>query len=337
MLLPIHSRPGKGKLPWRPRVITILLALLLCCGALAGCSGNAPEDEWAEETPDQTAGYRRTVLYYQSDDGMMVPVMKLLPWEEGIGKAALNQLVDTEENRLSSTVMGLKNVVPQGVSFVLSISDDAVATLNICNLPDLGSVEAEAAMVTAVVNTLTEFPSIEQVQLEFDGKAKKSLPHGTAVNGVMSALPLNEEPLPVNASSADLQRMILYFPNRSASLNVPVTRYLTGEPTFAAAMEGLVAGPVDDSLRGCFPEGTQVLSATILDDAATVNFSKEFASISDTPELEAVALETMQLTAKQFGSIANVVVQVDGKEYQAASSETMAMPLYANEFRTDGE
>jgi germination protein M len=95
--------------------------MILLCVFIAvvfgGCSrfGGAPDGtcgNTVEEHPEDTAlaGLRQTTLYYQSDDGMIVPVMKLLPWEEGIGRAALNQLVDTDENRLAATAMGLKTL-----------------------------------------------------------------------------------------------------------------------------------------------------------------------------------------------------------------------------------
>ncbi len=320
---------------YAPAVLTLclLLAVLLCgCSLVDSVFHPAAEEE--EQPVDSTAGYRRTVLYFQTDDGFMVPVMKLLPWEEGIGSAALNQLVDTDENRISAAAMGLKNVVPQGVSFVLSISDDAVATLNICDLPELESAEAEQALVTAVVNTLTEFSTIDQVQLKFDGKIKRKLPNGTKVEDAMRTLPLNEEPLPVSASEDDtLYQLTLYYPNQAASLFVPVTRTIAREPSISVAMEELVCGPVDSALRNCFPEGTQVLSATILDDIASINLSEAFASIADTPALEQAALESMQLTAQHFGAVSALHVQVEGKDYQSASVETMAMPEYVNKFR----
>ncbi len=320
----------------RYAALALALCLLLSAMLLTGCSLVQsvfhPADE--EEQPvDSTAGFRRTVLYFQTDDGLMVPVMKLLPWEEGIGRAALNQLVDTDENRISAAAMGLKNVVPQGVSFVLSISDDAVATLNICDLPKLENAEAERALVTAVVNTLIEFPTIEKVQLKFDGKTKKKLPHGTNVQDTMRALPLNEEPLPVNASQDEAQyQLTLYYPNESASLLVPVTRYTAQEPDLALAMQELVKGPAESVLRNCFPEGTEVLSVTMLDDEATINLSSAFASIADTPELEEAALQCMQLTVGNFGAIASLKLEVEGKAFDKAALETMAMPSYVNEF-----
>ncbi|HWR23256.1 MAG TPA: GerMN domain-containing protein [Feifaniaceae bacterium] len=317
---------------YTPAVLALCLLLALLMSA---CSTGVFNEKGLEQAVDSDAGFRRTVLYFQTDDGLMVPVMKLLPWEEGIGRAALNQLVDTADNQISAAAMGLKNVVPQGVTFVLSISDDAVATLNIKDLPALESAEAEQALVTAVVNTLTEFSTIDQVQLKFDGKIKSKLSHGTRVKDAMRTLPLNEEPMPVSADGENMEyRVTLYFPNQSGSLHVPVTRPVAQEPDLEVAMRELVFGPVDTALRNCFPEGTQVLSASVVDDMATVNFSKEFADISDTPDLEALALTCMQLTARQFGaSIASLQVQVDGKDYDSGAVETMAIPIYDNEYR----
>ena len=316
---------------YAPAVLALCLLLALL---LSACSTDVFAEKEQEQAVDSDAGFRRTVLYFQTDDGLMVPVMKLLPWEEGIGRAALNQLVDTEENQISAAAMGLKNVVPEGVTFVLSISDDQVATVNIKDLPKLESAEAEQALVTAVVNTLTEFPSIDQVQLKFDGKIKSKLSHGTPVKDAMRALPLNEEPLPVSFTDEEAAyRVTLFFPNQSGSLHVPVSRAVAQEPGLEVAIRELVMGPVDQTLRSCFPEGTQVLSAAIVDDVATVNFSKEFAAISDTPDLEELALTCMQLTAQQFGAISSLQVQVDGKNFDGPAVETMAMPSYVNEYR----
>lgn len=319
----------------RKRAIAAALCLLLLF-ALCGCSlfGGEGDDILLEEPVDATVGYRQTVLYFETDDGLMVPVMKLLPWEEGIGRAALNQLVDTDENRISAAAMGLKNVVPQGVSFVLSIADDAVATVNIIDMPALENAQAEQNFVAAVVNTLTEFPAIEQVQMQFDGKLRKNMPHGTAVQGAMHSIALNKEPLPVSMEENSAHyALTLYFPNKAASLHIPVTRTVSSEPTLLLAMQELVEGPVDTTLRHCFPAGTDVLSASLVDQVAVVNLSKEFADLQQSPDLEMAALESMQLTAKQFGTVTALHVQVEGTDYLGASETSSAMPVFANTYR----
>ena len=78
------------------------IALLACA---AGCRQEAVGDPLENEADGQNLehstssgneGYRRTVLYYATDDGFVVPVMKMIPWEEGIGKAALGYLMDVQ-------------------------------------------------------------------------------------------------------------------------------------------------------------------------------------------------------------------------------------------------
>ncbi len=319
------------------RCVSCLLVFVLLLGT-CGCSLIANvfspvKDELEQPDTAATAGYRNTVLYFQTDDGFMVPVMKLLPWEEGIGRVALNQLIDSEENRSVAAPMGLKNTVPKGVSFVLSISDDSVATLNISGLEEFETAEAERAFVCSVVNTLTEFPTIDRVKLLFEGKARKRLSHGTNVGNTMRAFPLNPEPIPVDSQSDSANQLTLYFPNHAASLYIPVTRIIASKPDFSIAMEELVKGPEDIELLQCFPEGTRVIFASIIDDVAVVNFSSEFSKLAVSPEFEESALDTILLTAKNFGMLSALNIQVEGKDYQPAINETISVPVYANEFR----
>ena len=64
------------------------IALLACA---AGCRQEAVGDPLENEADGQNLehstssgneGYRRTVLYYATDDGFVVPVMKMIPWED---------------------------------------------------------------------------------------------------------------------------------------------------------------------------------------------------------------------------------------------------------------
>lgn len=235
--------------------------LLLASAALLGCGREAQtqaEDLAYEE--DSEAGFRRTVLYYTAEDGFVVPVMKRIPWEEGIGKAALGYLVDTEANRAAAEQMGLEAPVPEGASFTLRIGDEGNAVVDISGLQELPDAAAEQAMVTGIVNTLTEFDSIHTVQVTLDGAKVAALPHGTDISEAFSTLPLNVEEGTLAVSSGNAHPMTLYFPNAAASLNVPVTRYGLEVPTLSGAVEALLDGPAADGLRG-FPEGTALLES----------------------------------------------------------------------------
>ncbi|MEL7610030.1 MAG: GerMN domain-containing protein [Bacillota bacterium] len=308
------------------------IAIVLCLVLLVGAVGCAPEQEAAmSEQEDTDAGFRKTVLYYRSDEGFVVPVMRMIPWEEGIGRAAVSYLIGTEENQKSVAPMGLNTVLPDGVSVELRIKD-GLATLNIINLSEYPDAVSEQAMVDAVVSTLLEFPSIDSVQLKFDGKLKNKLPNGTLVGEPITGVALNGEQEDIDTSAdGSYNKLTLYFPNQSCSLNVPVTRYVQNIRTFETAVGELIKGPAIDGLRNCFPEGTELLSCSIEDTKASVDLSKEFLSVSDTPGLAPAAYEALCLTAMQFGPIEELSLTVEGKAFDFGS-ERANLPVFANEF-----
>ena len=138
-------------------IVILLIPMLTACGVKV-------DDEYE---PDLNEEAFRKLCYFMNDDGFIVPVMKLIPWEEGIGKAALYNLVGTESNNTELAMNGLKAVIPDGVKFELRISDKH-AVLNIVNLPKLPDAKTEKALIETVVNTLCEFPTIDSVVV-FDG------------------------------------------------------------------------------------------------------------------------------------------------------------------------
>ena len=76
-----------------------------------------PESEKPEptsETNAQQTDYRRSTLYYLTDEDYILPVTVDIPWETGIAKACLAKLVANPENRMETQQKGLKTVIPEG-------------------------------------------------------------------------------------------------------------------------------------------------------------------------------------------------------------------------------
>lgn len=319
------------------RLLSILICIIITLTAV-GCGGknepkdtNADPDSQLEQPVNSEAGWRRTIIYYASDEGFIVPVMKLIPWEEGIGKAALKCLVGTEANISATSVMGLNTVVPEGVTFELSINEKEHGRVNLLNLPKLSDQSAEIRMITAIINTLTEFPTIQTVSITVNGKGGK-LPHGTPLPENSGRISLNPENADLATSTSEtVHPYTLYYTNQSANLNVPVTVYSTESMTFYDAAASLVDGPKLSGLRSCFPEGTRLIDASVTDNTATVNLSGSFSDISYSPGLDVAAYETLFLTACGFGNVSELIILVDGTEYEFSSGSVSA-PLYANEF-----
>lgn len=307
------------------------LACLVALAVLAGCAKDKNEAEDAVFEEDPEAGYRRTVLYYASEDGYIVPVMKRIPWEEGIGRAALGYLVDDASNRAAAERMGLRAVVPEGTGFTLRIGEEGAAVVNITGLTKLADAQAEKDMVTGIVNTLTEFDSIETVRITLDGAKAAALPHGTDISGAFSTLPLNAEDGEVAVSGNSAHAMTLYFPNASASLNVPVTRYGEAQPSLSSVMQALVDGPKDAGLAG-FPADTELLSAYIADGVVCVDLSAQFKAVEETEGLCEALQTAIALTANELESVYGADIYVEGKEYALHSSEA-SVSAYVNEFK----
>ena len=306
-----------------------LLMIIICLMLMAGCGAKTSEgtEDVSASVSSPSVSLRDTIVYYLSDTGYIVPVMKQIPWEEGIGKAALRQLVATDENTAQLTEYGLNALLPEGVEFDMRINDaEGLATLNIKNLPKLKDKQAEQNMITAVVNTLVEFPRIEKVKLLVNG-SDKAMPHGTSIKN-----PFNKCDLNVEGDDASDYKVTLYFREVNSDTIVPVTRYIAYEPSVEAALEELLKGPTDDSkLENCFPIGTELIDVNVAYGDAIINLSKEFENIMETPDIERAALSTLQLTCMQFEQVDRVVLKSAGEEYESASLETMAYPVYANE------
>lgn len=303
--------------------------LIICVVSLSlilfGCK---KEEAPVGEPVSVESGLRKTVLYFQDENSMLVPVMKRIPWESGIGKAALSYLVNTPENEQSAQSLGLKNVLPAETEISLRI-EDGLANVNLVNVDKFENQQQEQNAISAIVNTLTEFPAVERVKIKINGKDGQKLEHGTDLATVFSSQDINIE---ASANTTQLldNKVILYFASANSELNVPITRYLFDVPTLESTILELIKGPNDlKSLKNCFPEGTEILDVQIKDDIATINLSKEFERLREHPELEQRAIETLNLTCRNFG-INTVNIKVEGKEYKT-DANTMA-PAFANEF-----
>src|SRR5699024_734918 len=70
---------------------------------------------------------RKTVFYFKNDKDYLVPVMKPIPWEEGIAKTVLMNMVEGAEFGKSLEELGLKPILPAGTD-LKGISVDRKST-----------------------------------------------------------------------------------------------------------------------------------------------------------------------------------------------------------------
>ena len=321
------------------RVCAIITALLTAFTLLAGCGEKraenlaeptqAPSPEPTEEfseSPDAEATFRRSTLYFLSDDGYVVPVTKLIPWEEGVAKACLSYMIGTEANDLAAAELGLNTVIPRGTALTLSIADGN-ALVDLSGMASLSSPERELAMIEAVVNTLTEFPTVSTVTMTRDGKGG-TLENGTELPVRHGKYPLNPEKTELSVS-AGAEASTLFFPNLSGSLTVPVTRYTSKSPSLYTLVSALIEGSEARGLMNCFPEDTLLLGAALEGGTVTVNLSEDFKAAARTEGMYSLAVRTLWLTLKERFDFERLKIQVNGVDYAPEEAE---IPLSINLF-----
>lgn len=313
-------------------LLIVLLAFTGCFPRSAPKEREAPSAEptvcptvFMDETPNVEATFRRSTLYFISDDGFVVPVTKLIPWEEGIARACLSYMVSTPENVSAAREMGLMTAIPDGVSLSLRVADGN-ALVDMTGLDPLPSREAEISMLQAIVNTLTEFPTVNTVTVTRDGSGGR-LENGTELPVRREAYPLNPEE-PELAASAGAGCSTLWFPNMSGALLVPVTRRISKPESVYSTVSALIDGAKMNGLRSCFPEGTLLLGAAVENGVATVNLSDDFKAVSGTEGLYTLAYRSLFLTLAGSYPVSDLRIQVNGVEFRPEEAEP---PASANE------
>ena len=298
----------------------------------------APEETVAPETSAETedaqqsadAGTVNTVVYYQDNYGYLVPVQCKVPAEDGIAKATLSLMVKSTANDMQAARLGLRTVLPENMSMDLDIAG-GLARIDLgkeaLEMPDAA---AESNMITAIVQALTEFPTVEKVEFLVGGQRLEALPHGTSVSGQFTREDLNLEMASADIALEDAEPVTLYFPGDAGNVLVPVTRMVYSEPDINTAVVELCKGPSAASpLESVLPAGCGVIDVSVEDGVAKINFTGEFIELAENSDGGRLALKALVLTCTQFEGIEGVEIYVDGEPYDPGA-DTLALPACAN-------
>lgn len=282
----------------------------------------------APEATEQTTA--STIVYYQDNDGYLVPVMCTVPMEDGIAKATLGMMVKSAENDMQAARLGLRTVLPEGTTIDLDIADGKARIDLSEEVLNLSDAAAEANMVSAVVQTLTEFDTVEEVEFLIGGQKLESLPHGTDISGTFTRGDINLESSEDAAGAEAAQSVTLYFPSEAGTVVVPVTRMVYSSPDINTAVLELTKGPsATGSLENVLPAGCGLIDVTVEDGTAKLNFTKEFADIALNSDGGRMALKALVLTCTQFDGISAVEILVEGEPFDPGEG-TLSVPTFAN-------
>ena len=319
----------------------VIALMLLALALLAGCSSPDPIDleEPVEQVPtaaelqaslEDGGSTREVTLYYKDLMGYLVPVNCEIPWEEGIAKATLKQMVSSEENDLQAARLGLLTALPEGLEVDMDIIGQLAKVSLSSACMSCADAEEENAMVSAIVSALTEFDSISEVQLLVEGEEVDALPFGTNIS-----TPLTREDLNVESVSADTDltgsgTVQVFFESEASGCMVPVTRTVFSNEDIDTAVLELLKGPREDSgLAGCIPKGVGLISVKQQDGVVTINMTEEFKQVLEQADGGAAAVKALVLTCSQFPDVTEVKLQVEGEDF-VLDTETLAVTTVVN-------
>lgn len=278
----------------------------------------------ADASPDVEV--TSTVCWYEDGEGYLVPVTRQIPLQDGVAKATLSLMVKSSENDLAAARMGLRNVIPEGVTFDLDISGGKARVDLSKEALSCQNAEEELLMV---------LDTVQEVTFLFDGQKRSQLTHGTDVSGVFKADSVNLESVETTANLTNASRVQLYFPSADGRLMVPVTRTVFSPADLTTAMLELAKGPEKDSgLEIPLPKDCGLRSVTLKNGVATIDFTKEFASLATAEDASAAtsqALRAIVFTASQFPGVKKVEVLVEGKPFEAQPSAVTTFVNQADE------
>ena len=271
-----------------------------------------------------------TIVYYQDNDGYLVPVMCNVPMEDGIAKATLNRMVQSVGNDMQAARLGLRTVLPENTTIDLDIAG-GLARIDLSRealaRPDAA---AESNMISAVVGTLTEFDTVKEVEFLIGGQKLEKLPHGTDISGKFTRGDINPESAEGVMSVVDAKPVTLYFPSETGTVVVPVTRMVYSTPDVNTAVLELTKGPCDSSaLESALPAGCGLIDVKVENGVAKLNFTKELAELALNSDGGRMALKALVLTCTQFDGVDSVELYVEGEAFDPGAG-TLSVPTFMN-------
>ena len=301
-------------------------------GAAAGAASDDGAASGAGSASADDGGTQKvsTIVYYQDNYGYLVPVMCSVPLEDGIAKATLNRMVQSAGNDMQAARLGLRTVLPENTKIDLDISG-GLARIDLSReVLDMADAAAESNMVSAIVQALTEFDTVDRVEFLIGGQKREKLPHGTRVDGQFTRGDINLESAEATMSLSASEPMTLYFPADSGAVIVPVTRMVRAGADVNTAVMELAKGPAnDETLESVVPAGCGLIDVKVEDGVAKLNFTGEFVNLVQNSDGGRMALKALVLTCTQFEGIRSVELYVDGKKYDAGLGE-LGVPSFMN-------
>ncbi|HRC81694.1 MAG TPA: GerMN domain-containing protein [Sedimentibacter sp.] len=281
--------------------------------------------------PQEEVKMTNIMAYFEDEYGFVVPVNTKIPWEEGIAKATLRSMIAGSETEKRIAQSGLHGVIPEGTEIRgMSIKDGLCRVDFSKNILNTSSLEQEENMISAITYALTEFPTIDRVELLVEGQALSSLPNGYAINKGFERENINLY------GSEDGVNYTVYFKAPDTEVMghyVPLTFSATkvGNPVQFVVEKLFEGPPADTTLSNNIPIGINLRDVKVVGDKAVINLGVEAVKLSEQDFRDMSSIVVLCL--EQYG-IGDVEFNIEGLTFEAAGlffEDTDARPVF-NEY-----
>lgn len=297
------------------------------------------EGESQKASPDkETAGEEKadTVmrdLYLIDRNGFVVSQSLPLPKTESPAKQALEHLV--ADGPVSGMLPnGFRTVLPAGTEVEVDIKDGkAVADFS----EEFAEYEAkdEQKILQAVTWTLTQFDTVERVELRINGKPLTEMPvNGTPISGegLSRADGINTS----QSDAADITNtrpLTVYYMAQTDDdiYYVPVTKRVpnTERDDIAAIVRELAEGPGSDTLVSALFSEAKLLEKPKLEKGiVTLNFNEAILGSDKNNVITEETLHSIVLSLTELADIKSISVMVNGaSELVNEEGEPLTSPV----------
>lgn len=217
---------------------------------------------------------------------------------------------------------GFQAVLPEGTEInELNLQEDGTMIVDVSEEFKNYRAEDEQKILQAVTHTLTQFDSVENVQLRIDGVMLEEMPvNGTPIgDGYSRANGINL----TDTGAEDLMNatpVTMYYPaeHEENQYYVPVTQYVEGtsEDIYRAVVQSLIDGPsLGSNLTQVFTQDvTLVEEPTLADGVLELKFNDEVLTDKEQAVISDEAMQTLVRTMTEQQAVEAVSVEVENVE-----------------------
>jgi len=274
--------------------------------------GGIPDDTWIED------GSVPVMLYLRDKDGFIIPVTLRAVSQPAIAKLTLLKLIDDTANREELTKYGLYPTIPQGTEVLGITITNGIATVDFSgNFLNYKTEMDERNMISSVVYTLTQFPSVTGVKIMYTGKRLTQMRFGTDTSGVLykANTMVNSDKLNVTPGKEKQDIYVFRNSDESTAYCLPVSIEYDGNADGANFNNtvGLLADFNRNGLASLLPSGTKLIGSSVSKGTVTLNFSSDIRRYAGNMREQAI-MRQLLYTFAQYKGISNLRILIEGSQ-----------------------